>query len=182
MSIRMRVIGAIGVAAVLSACGPLIGRDAEKTPAAAAPAVPEQVPLIPEVAAVAIEPCAVPSCHALSDMSLYEFSNAGRKEGAAMVTDGQEGFLLYGPYMAFEPGAYRLVLNGTVEESAGAKLDIVGGTGSVTFADITLPQQSGNLIDTIVTIPEAVGDLEVRVFVTGASKARIDGVTLRPVG
>jgi hypothetical protein len=181
----IRMIGAVAVLALVAGCGEIVKPAAEAVEAStgAAPEVVQPVAVPPtEVAAVAIEGCTVPSCHAMGDLAAFELLQVGQKEGGSVASNGQEGYLVFGPYMAFEPGTYRLVLNGSVEDAAGAKVDVTAATGQKVFTDVALPRQTGNLVDTLVTIPEAVSDLEVRVFVTAASKVRIDSLTLRPQG
>jgi len=44
------------------------------------------------------------------------FTQTGAREGSAIVTNGQLGFLVYGPYVSLPPGHYRLMVMGQLNQ------------------------------------------------------------------
>lgn len=111
------------------------------------------------------------------------FSQAGRREGAAMVSMGQEGFLLFGPYVQMPAGQYIARLEGYCESSAvGVWMDVVRDKGSQVLArqEASEGANAGWIAELPFELAEQVSDLEVRVWVTAGACVRIEALRIEP--
>lgn len=112
-------------------------------------------------------------------------SQVGSLKDSALVTTGREGFLSFGPYATMGSGKYRLVVKGTAEVIESAWVDVVSGSGAVEHARFELSSsfydETGVLAAGTVILPEAVDDLEVRIYVGEGDSVRLDGYKLVPV-
>jgi hypothetical protein len=112
-------------------------------------------------------------------------TQVGSVENGAVVTTGQAGFLIYGPYEPVEAGKYRLVLKGAGSSLASAWADVVSGKGTVQHAKFPLSQSEEKNADILLseqlTIESPVEDLEVRIHVGDKDDLRLTGYELKPV-
>ena len=104
---------------------------------------------------------------------------AASVEGNALVTTGKSGFLMYGPYVPLDAGAYRLTVRGEVAEMAeGAQLriDVASKAGTVSHGEVIvatpMPGQE-TIADLRFTLENAVSDLEVRANVSDGASVKI---------
>lgn len=102
-----------------------------------------------------------------------------------LVADGRAGFLVFGPYLALEPGAYQVEIWGRQPMTAGnaARLDVASGKGLRVLASTDAQWQEkpgAALLGTLeFDIAEpGVADLEVRVAVGEESRAEVSHFTL----
>ncbi|OCX75578.1 glycosyl transferase family 90 [Acidithiobacillus thiooxidans] len=100
-------------------------------------------------------------------------TEVGQREGQALVSTGQAGYLLYGPYMALEPGSYRVVLYGSADAIAvaDATTDVCMAEGQRIITPgpklrATTGGQEGLLAAISYVVEENCRDIEVRVRVT----------------
>lgn len=92
-------------------------------------------------------------------------SQSGELVDGRLVNNGKAGYVLYGPYVSFLAGTYTVAIKGNVEGlPAGAKLnlDAASGKGKSVHGGIVV-EKTGELPTFEFTLPEAVGDLEIRV-------------------
>jgi hypothetical protein len=115
----------------------------------------------------------------------YPFMQAGEYFTKGVRSNGKKGYLLFGPYVRMESGAYILEIKGVRPESEGQILvGVVGNQGEHTFAyfdesnNLSQPE-SGILLRKKVILDKAVDDLEVRVWVDGKATVEIYGYSLR---
>lgn len=105
---------------------------------------------------------------------------AAKVDGNALVSTGVPGFVMYGPYVPFVPGAYRVTVKGSIPElqnGAQVHFDVVSNTGKTIHGEhvvTTIIPTSGNIAEFDVTIPEGVTDLELRAKVTDGADVRIE--------
>lgn len=119
----------------------------------------------------------------LREDQLGRYSQVGRRVGQAWATDGRAGTLLFGPYQRVEHGNYKLFVEGRFPQPEGAVLDVVGQGGSQKYFEVALgPEASSGNLTYDLTLPEDVGDLEVRVFVQGQTALEIVSLGLRVEG
>jgi hypothetical protein len=106
-------------------------------------------------------------------------SEVGELRDDSLVSTGQPGFLVYGPYVPMNAGNYTLVVTGVASSTGSAWVDVVSGLGSVQHAKFTLTPtaegETGVLASGQVSLDEDVGDLEVRVYVGADDQVRLDG-------
>ncbi|MEB8536637.1 hypothetical protein OW565_10635 [Acidithiobacillus ferriphilus] len=93
----------------------------------------------------------------------------GQRKGHALVSTGQAGHLLYGPYMALEPGHYRVDLYGSAASVSDAFVDVCMETGQRILAEqelqATMDGQEGLLVALSFAVEAECQDMEVRVRV-----------------
>lgn len=110
-------------------------------------------------------------------------SQVGRFDNGVLVTTGNAGFLVYGPYVPVNAGEYRLVVNGAASSVASAWVDVA--SGSIQHAKFPLSEtqesETGVLASGLVVLDNSVSDLEVRVFVGAEDEVRLEGYELVPV-
>lgn len=104
-------------------------------------------------------------------------TKVGEVNGSHLVSTGQAGYMIYGPYKPLAAGRYTLVLRGS--SSTPFTLDIAANKGEKVYVRTRLPhgQDAPNqvLLSTDFAVNEAVSDLEVRVVVPDGSDIRIAG-------
>ncbi len=155
--VRLGIAGTVG--ALLAACGP---RDEpvelaapSETPAAdtsAAPATPDV-------------PQAVEELRREFHKDKYN-SMTGELVDGRLVNNGQGGFLLFGPYVAFQAGTYLVSFVGNIEDlpvEQKVRVDVVSNKGKTAHA-VTEIDEVGSIPPFEFTLTEAVPDLEVRVL------------------
>lgn len=108
-------------------------------------------------------------------------SAVGKASDGARITDGQSGFLLYGPYRILHAGHYRLRVHGTSRLTEGAYVDLASRTGRQIHAKFELlPNAHGELVrNAVVHFQRDVTDLEVRVWVDERNEVEVSGYELQ---
>lgn len=109
-----------------------------------------------------------------------------RRSGVGMVADGRAGYLAYGPYLALEPGSYKLALRGDLAEgrAGGAEVEVAYSHGEQVIAGRLIQAGQGGLPEGVLAelgfeVPESgASDLEVRVKVTADSAMSVAGYRL----
>ena len=111
-------------------------------------------------------------------------TSVGRRDGIAMCSTGQNGFLLYGPYLPLPAGRYVARVQGCAEDAAGLWMDVCADKGSRVLARFEWSDSSlsSDMAVLPFTLAEPAEDLEVRVWVTAAANVRIDALRIEPVG
>lgn len=104
----------------------------------------------------------------------------GTPTAQGMKTNGEEGYLLFGPYAAFDAGTYRLLITGVAPQPGDAVVDVTSGAGAATYVSGGLQGVEGTLFNATVELPEAVTDLEIRAYVTPYSDMTITGILFAP--
>lgn len=107
--------------------------------------------------------------------------NSGKHEDLSMVTNGEHGFLHFGPYDALEKGRYRLTLYGNVSVAEGGFIDIISNNKDLWLKRpiSELSNMPGEVIfrDTF-SIKRDVENLEVRVYVSDKDSLSLRGYDL----
>jgi hypothetical protein len=105
---------------------------------------------------------------------------AAKVEGNALVSTGAPGYVMFGPYLPFVAGKYRVTVRGSIPNltnGAQVRFDAVSaGASSVHGEQIvtTAVPAAGTIAQFDVTIPEGVMDLELRAETTGGAEVRIE--------
>ncbi|MCL4526989.1 MAG: glycosyltransferase [Gammaproteobacteria bacterium] len=118
-------------------------------------------------------------------------SQVARKVSRALATQGKPGFLLYGPYIGLPAGTYRATVFGNatkLDGVDGAWMDAAaskdGQAGALQFAKAPLatdPGRPGHLGEITFTLNRYTENLEIRVWVAGASELLVTGIQIEPV-
>jgi len=106
----------------------------------------------------------------------------GRLEHGVLASDGNPGVLVFGPYIAMEPGEYKLTVYGSAEEVATSWVDVVSGKDALPHAKFPLRTwpagSSGVLAEGLVVLPAPAKDIQVRVYVGAKDVVRLVGYDL----
>ncbi|WP_442498293.1 ArnT family glycosyltransferase [Methylobacter sp. sgz302048] len=108
----------------------------------------------------------------------------GRIEGSAIISDGREGFLAFGPYQSAAVGKYKLILRGKSGKLDSAFVDIVSSQGTVQHGKFILQptvHDGGVLAEGQVQLDAPVEDIEIRVYVGAEDDVTLEGYELMPV-
>lgn len=133
-------------------------------PQESAPAAPAEEPVAAPVVKAA--PVVNPVDTLALNLATDKFnSQTGELVDGRLVSNGKAGYLLYGPYVSFLAGTYTVAVKGKVDGlPAGAKihLDAASDNGKSIHGKIEI-EKTGDLPTFEFTLPEAVGDLEIRI-------------------
>jgi glycosyltransferase involved in cell wall biosynthesis len=112
-------------------------------------------------------------------------TQVGKRIGPDMVSEGQAGYLLFGPYIPLASGQYRVVIRGTLSENglAGARMDVAIDKGSLILGTSVLnePDENGNFIALLISLDAPCTDLEVRVWVNQDTDLKISMIEITPL-
>lgn len=136
-------------------------------PQESAPTAPAEEPVVaPAAPVVKAAPVVNPVDTLALNLAADKFnSQTGELVDGRLVSNGKAGYLLYGPYVSFLAGTYTVAVKGKVDGlPAGAKihLDAASGNGKSIHGTIEI-EKTGDLPAFEFTLPEAVGDLEIRI-------------------
>jgi glycosyltransferase involved in cell wall biosynthesis len=105
------------------------------------------------------------------------YSKVGKRMGRNIVSTGQAGALIYGPYIPLDAGQYQVVIRGSLGENgaAAAWVDVAIDQGRRILAKSALsqPDEDGCLLSLPISLEAACTDFEVRVWVDGHSEVTI---------
>lgn len=111
-------------------------------------------------------------------------TQVGRRSGRDIVTTGQAGYLLYGPYIALESGEYRVLVRGALsgEGATEAHVDVAVNKGHQVLgrSDLRNIGADGCLAAMSVVLDAPCTDLEVRLWVSGNSDLRVSMIEIVP--
>jgi len=98
-----------------------------------------------------------------------------------LTSNGQSGFLFYGPYVNLKKGHYCLQIEGSYEEPSGAVLDVVSEVGKKKHLEVALADVVNISEKTVLpfSIPSDVDHLEVRLKVSEDTRLRIRGYEIK---
>jgi glycosyltransferase involved in cell wall biosynthesis len=114
-------------------------------------------------------------------------SLVGKRLEREIVSNRDKGFLLHGPYIALEPGNYRVTVRGRVADSstldafvdvAMNKGTIILGKGPVRRPDCLL---DASIASIDVVVPDNCTDFEVRLWVERSARVSVSIVEVLPV-
>ncbi|MGL3606257.1 hypothetical protein ACSV9I_07070 [Rhizobium sp. G187] len=120
----------------------------------------------------------------LTAESLHPSNSAtqvGEYKGGAIFSTNKKGFLLYGPYVAMNPGEYRLTIRGKANGTAWS--DVTSANGQTVLTSAALCTENcpyDKIFDQKFNIATKVERLEIRVFVDAGDNVRVDSYELVP--
>lgn len=108
-------------------------------------------------------------------------THVGKRTAQEMVSTGQAGYLLFGPYIPLAGGDYRVVLHGALGEyhTASAHVDVVIEEGNRLIAQSIIDKpENGCLLSLPISLPPC-DDFQVRVWVQDHSQVAISLVEIQ---
>lgn len=182
----IRILTCIVLLALLSAC--------ERTPPPEKPATtattPEEIPVATDASPAPSEAAAPVLLPFSTDDVRISTEIGERSLGRGMSTTGQEGWLLFGPYISLPAGQYQVEIRGSAYQGhAGTvHVDVAQGKGAelLAAAEIDAPALlTPPSPDGIVVLPfrlaKASSDLEIRVRVSKTSNLSVSGYLIRSI-
>ena len=111
-------------------------------------------------------------------------TQVGRCIGRNVVSTGQSGYLMFGPYIPLDAGQYWVVIRGALGENglAGARMDVVIDKGGVILGESVLstPGENGNFVALLISLEKPCTDLEVRVWVGKSTDLHVSMIEISP--
>lgn len=111
-------------------------------------------------------------------------SQVGKHVGRNIETTGQEGYLIFGPYMPLIAGHYQVVIRGALGKNgaARARMDVVVDKGALVVAESALHKsdKDGCLVSLQISLDAPCIDFEVRVWVEATSDVTISLLEIQP--
>lgn len=111
-------------------------------------------------------------------------TQVGKRTGRNIACTGQEGYLVFGPYIPLTAGKYRVVIHGAIgnNRAAGARMDVAVDKGNLILGESTFGErdQNGLLIDMPIILNCSCIDLEVRVWVSGNTDLSVSMIEIAP--
>ncbi|MEO1081888.1 MAG: hypothetical protein AAFY29_20190 [Pseudomonadota bacterium] len=125
--------------------------------------------------------CLPPLCIGSQDYDRRVYTRVGRVQDGLLLTTGKAGVLHFGPYARAESGIYDILLEGVLDDTTGAYVDVVSRQGRETHAKalLDLGQREESVLRLSgIRVGSPVTDLEVRVFVSDASKMALRSIKM----
>lgn len=113
--------------------------------------------------------------------SLVRFLQVGAYKESAIVSDGNNGYLFYGPYYPLKKGDYYIKLEGNFVNLDGAILDVVSGAGNNKHLDVPLSGYFNSAEESILipfSIASDVNDIEIRLKVSSSTELTFYGYSI----
>lgn len=99
---------------------------------------------------------------------------------ATLRTQGQAGYLSYGPYMKLDAGMYEILWEGTSEGDASAAVaEVACGKGQDLLREVRIAAGAGTLARTRFHLKQEVPDIEFRIRVGPTDVVTLKGMELR---
>jgi O-antigen biosynthesis alpha-1,2-mannosyltransferase len=111
-------------------------------------------------------------------------SDVGQIMGRSRVSNGSEGYLIYGPNLSLAAGHYRIILTGffRIPLASKARFDVCvsGGTEVLVRKDL-VGSADAEVVNVSLLLKRARKDLEVRVLVEAGAEFGIDRLEIKAV-
>lgn len=111
-------------------------------------------------------------------------TQVGKRKGRDIVSTGNAGYLIFGPYIPLAAGKYRVALYGTLGQgvAADANIDVVidGGKLILDKSLITESVVDDSLASLAISLDVGCTDLEIRVWVSNNSDLTISMIEIAP--
>lgn len=112
-------------------------------------------------------------------------TQVGDRSGKSIASSAKAGYLLFGPYIPLEVGAYQVTIRGRcgANSLAGARMDIASDKGKHIYGHALLnqPDERGCFITLPIKLDAACSDLEVRIWVSAESDLQVSMIEIAPV-
>jgi glycosyltransferase involved in cell wall biosynthesis len=108
------------------------------------------------------------------------FTIVGNRMGRNISTTGEEGFLIYGPYLPIAAGQYCVKIYGTFDKNgrSEAYMDMIANKGEVILGNspLTKPNDNGCLVTLPISLDTDYSDFEVRIWVSKGCKLSVQKI------
>jgi glycosyltransferase involved in cell wall biosynthesis len=112
-------------------------------------------------------------------------TQVGDRSGRNIASTAKAGYLVFGPYIPLEVGAYQVTIRGHcgANSLAGARMDVAADKGKHIYghAPLNHPDERGCFITLPIKLDEACSDLEVRIWVSAKSDLHVSMIEIAPV-
>jgi glycosyltransferase involved in cell wall biosynthesis len=112
-------------------------------------------------------------------------TQVGKHMGLNIVSTGQAGNLIHGPYLDLDAGGYQVVVRGTSGKNglAGASVDVALDKGELILAqsDLVEPDKYGRLATLSISLDAPCTNLEVRVWVNHVTEVQVSMIEVAPL-
>lgn len=137
-----------------------------------------------QISMLEIAPCEFDGVHRFSGADKRFGTQVGMRTGRDIVSTGQEGYLIFGPYIPLGAGQYQVVICGALGENAltGARMDVVVNKGGLILGESVLsdPDENGNFVALLISLDAPCTDLEVRVWVSIDTDLQVSMIEIAP--
>ena len=126
--------------------------------------------------------CLLKGCYQRNAKALTRFSEVGAFVDGRLRSDGEEGFLFYGPYVPLAEGEYVIEVDGRFPRFGGAVLDVVSERGGEVHVQLPLDEYGREIGQELVVpfvLSSPVKDIEIRLRVTSSNRIAIEGYTIK---
>ena len=110
-------------------------------------------------------------------------SQVGKRLTRDMTTDGQNGYLIFGPYVPLAAGRYRVKVLGVVGDNGlnGANMDVACNGGGLILGKMELGEfADGCLAQLSISLDVSCTDLEIRVWVSKETNLKVSMIEIFP--
>lgn len=111
-------------------------------------------------------------------------TQVGERRGTDIVSTGQTGYLIFGPYISLVAGSYQVQIHGEIAATgaAGARMDVAVEQGSIILGESVLDNaiREGSIVTLPITLDKPCTDLEIRIWVNEASQLRVSLIEIVP--
>ena len=106
----------------------------------------------------------------------------GKRTGQYIVSTGEAGHLLFGPYIPLPAGQYQVTIRGLLGETgaAGARMDVAVDKGHQVLGvcAVGAPNQDGCLVSLLISLDAPCTDLEVRIWVSEDTDLKVSMISI----
>jgi len=112
-------------------------------------------------------------------------TEVGRRIGRDMISTGEPGRLIFGPYVSVSVGTYRVTIHGVMNSSqgSGGRIDIVANQAKTVLAEraLALGTPGPHLAIIDFDIATAISDLEVRIWIEKDVSVKVSLIEVIPL-
>ncbi|MBM5574155.1 hypothetical protein [Deefgea sp. CFH1-16] len=135
-------------------------------------------------AQMSVSPLYTPKNHLFKSHDPRLQHQVGVRSDAYLSSNGEAGFLMYGPYLALPAGRYQLRIHCECQNfiAAGARLDVVMASGAIELmaCDQIDLDSAGCIVMPPITLDQPCNDLEVRIWVNEQTQLQIIQLEITP--
>jgi O-antigen biosynthesis alpha-1,2-mannosyltransferase len=111
-------------------------------------------------------------------------TGVGRVQGGNLVTKGEAGIFIHGPYLSLAAGDYKVTVRGAfgkeIYNSVLVDIAMDKGARILGGSALCLPDENGLLASVVISINESCSDLEVRIWVDADTDLQISMIEIIP--
>ncbi|AKM01770.1 Wzt carbohydrate-binding domain-containing protein [Burkholderia pyrrocinia] len=142
---------------------------------------PQEQGFQPLTLTLEVEEADAPRSYRGADIRLS--THVGQRERGAMSSNGQEGYLLFGPYASLSQGRYVVSLEGCCAMLDSGWMDVSWDRGGYVLMryEVGPGEKDGEIAAFGFELATPISDLEVRVWVPSGADMRVDTLRIVPL-